>query len=129
MISVEKLYYSAGYDAYCCHCGSKRKLITDINCHPTCSLCNHKKCLLVFYKICFIDRWIIGIFWYSWHTVLSYPVTLSKSQGLLIILFDCLFIQILAIAGLIKSTFRWGFYRKQQCRVNLGETFFPLNFT
>ena len=34
LISVEKLYYSAGYDASCFHCGSKRKLITDINCYP-----------------------------------------------------------------------------------------------
>ena len=31
LILVEKLYYSAGYDACCCHCGSKRKLVTNIN--------------------------------------------------------------------------------------------------
>ena len=41
LIPVEKLYYSAGYDACCCHCGSKRKPITDINCYPICSL---RKC-------------------------------------------------------------------------------------
>ena len=39
LILVEKLYYSAGYDACCCHCGSKRKLVTDINCYPFSSLC------------------------------------------------------------------------------------------
>ena len=31
LIPVKKLFYSFGYDACCCHCGSKRKLITDIN--------------------------------------------------------------------------------------------------
>ena len=39
LISVENLYYSAAYNTCCCHGGSKRKLITDINCYPICSLC------------------------------------------------------------------------------------------
>ena len=36
---VEKLYYSAGYESCCCHCGAKRKLITHINFYPICSSC------------------------------------------------------------------------------------------
>ena len=39
LIPIEKLYYSAGCDACYCHRGSKRKLITDFNCYPICSLC------------------------------------------------------------------------------------------
>ena len=38
-ISVKKLYYSAGHNACCCHCRSKRKPITDINCYPICCQC------------------------------------------------------------------------------------------
>ena len=39
LIPVEKLYYSTGCDACCCRCGSKRKLITCINCCPIWTLC------------------------------------------------------------------------------------------
>ena len=39
LMSVEKSYHSAGYDACCCHCGSKRKLTANVNCYPICSLC------------------------------------------------------------------------------------------
>ena len=40
---VEKLYYSAGYEFCCCHCGAKRKLITHISFYPICSSCKRNK--------------------------------------------------------------------------------------
>ena len=40
---VEKLYYSAGYEFCCCHCGAKRKLIRHISFYPICSSCKRNK--------------------------------------------------------------------------------------
>ena len=39
---VESLYYSVGYPACCCYCGSTKKLINVTNESPICSSCKGK---------------------------------------------------------------------------------------